>query len=50
MFYSERAGKMWNRHIKVPKIAPELLFAISGMNYSDRCQFYHFSVFSNQFI
>ena len=25
-FYSESAGEMWNRHIKVPKIAPELLF------------------------
>ena len=34
-FYSESGGEMWNRHIKVPKIAPELLFPISGMNCSD---------------
>ena len=31
-FYSESAGEMWNRHTKVPKIAPELLFRINGMN------------------
>ena len=36
MFYSESAGEMWNRHIKVPKIAPELLFRISDMNCSDK--------------
>ena len=35
-FYSESAREMWNRHIKVPKIAPELLFPISGMNCSDK--------------
>jgi hypothetical protein len=35
-FYSESAGEMWNRHIKVPKIAPELLFPISRMNCSDK--------------
>ena len=33
-FYSESAVEIWNRHIKVPKIAPELLFPISGMNFS----------------
>ena len=32
MFYSESAGEMWNRHIKVRQIAPELLFPLSGMN------------------
>ena len=31
-FYSKSAGEMLNRHMKVPKIAPELLFPISGMN------------------
>ena len=36
MFYSESAGEMWNHHINVPKIAPELLFPISGMNCSDK--------------
>ena len=35
-FYTESAGEMWNRHIKVPKIAPELLFPISCMNCSDK--------------
>ena len=34
-FYSEIAGEMWNRLIKVPKNAPELLFPINGMNCSD---------------
>ena len=33
-FNSESAVEMWNRHIKVPKIAPKLLFPISGMNSS----------------
>ena len=33
-FYSESNGEIWNRHIKVPKIAPALLFSISGMNFS----------------
>ena len=28
MFYSESAGKMWNRHVKVPKIVPGLLFSV----------------------
>jgi hypothetical protein len=27
-FYLESADEMWNRHIKVPKIAPEHLFLI----------------------
>ena len=35
-FYSEGAGEMWNRHIKVPKIVPELLFLVSDMNCSDK--------------
>ena len=35
-FYSESAGEMWNRHTKVPKIAPELFFPINGMNCSDK--------------
>ena len=41
-FYSESAGEMWNRHIKVPKIAPELLFPISGMNLSDKMLIFSF--------
>ena len=32
-FFSESAVEMWNRHIKVPKIAPEILFPISGIWY-----------------
>ena len=35
-FYSKSAGEMLNRHIKVPKIAPELLFPISGMKCGDK--------------
>ena len=35
MFTQKVADEMWNRHIKVQKIAPELLFPISGMNCSD---------------
>ena len=35
-FFWESAGEMWNRHIKVPKIAPEHLFPINGINCSDK--------------
>ena len=35
---------MWNRHIKVPKFAPELLFPVSVVNCSDKMLFSHFSV------
>ena len=35
---------MWDRHIKVPKFAPELLFPVSVMNCSDKMVFSHFSV------
>ena len=31
-FYSESAGEMWNRHIKVLKIVLWLLFPVSNMN------------------
>ena len=31
-FYLESAGEMWNRHIKVPKIVPGLLFTVSDIN------------------
>ena len=31
-FYSVSAGEIWNRHIKVPKIAPGLLFPVIDMN------------------
>ena len=41
-FYSESAGEMWNRHIKVPKIAPEVLFPISGRNCSDKMLIFSF--------
>ena len=34
MFYSESAGEMWNRHIKVPKIAPGPLFSNRNINCS----------------
>ena len=42
MFYSESADEMWNHHINVPKIAPELLFPISGMNCSDKMLIFSF--------
>ena len=35
-FYSESDGEMWNRHIKVPKIVPGLLFPVSDMNWSNK--------------
>ena len=35
-FYSESAGEMWNRHIKVPKIVPGLLFPVRHMNCSNK--------------
>ena len=35
-FNSESAVDMSNRHIKVPKIAPALLFPINGMNCSEK--------------
>ena len=42
MFYSKSAGEMWNRHIRVPKIAPKLLFPVSGMNCSDKMLIFTF--------
>ena len=42
MFYSESAGEVWNRHTKVPKIAPELLIPITGMNWSDKMAIFSF--------
>ena len=35
-FYSESAGEMWNRHIKVPKIVLGLLFPVRNMNCSNK--------------
>ena len=35
-FYSESAGEMWNRHIKVPNIVPGLLYPVSNMNCSNK--------------
>ena len=32
--FTQKLLEIWNRIIKVPKIAPELLFPISGMNFS----------------
>ena len=40
-FHSEIAGEI-NRHKKVPKIAPELLFLISGMNFSVKMLIFSF--------
>ena len=31
-FYSVSAGDIWNRHIKVPKIAPGILFPVIDTN------------------
>ena len=36
MFYSESAGEMWNRHIKVPKIVHGLLFPVGNMTCSNK--------------
>ena len=33
-FYSESAGEMWNRHIKVPKIVIRFIFPVSDINCS----------------
>ena len=41
-FYSESAGEMWNRHIKVPKIVPGLLFPVGDMNCSDKMLIFTF--------
>ena len=35
-FYSESAGEMWNRHIKVPKIVPRLLFPVRNICCSNK--------------
>ena len=35
-FYSESAGKLWNRHVKVPKIVSGLLFPVKNMDCSNR--------------
>ena len=35
-FYSESDDEMWNRHIKVPKIVPGLLFPVSDMKCSNK--------------
>ena len=42
MFISESAVKMWNRHIKVPKIAPALLFPISSMIFIEKTLIFSF--------
>ena len=39
-FYSESGEEMWNRHIKVPKIAPGLFFPVCNMNFSDKMLFF----------
>jgi hypothetical protein len=44
MFYWESAHEMWNRHIEVPKIAPELLFPINGINCNDKMAILSFFV------
>ena len=41
-FYSESAGEMWNRHIKVPKIVSGLLFPVSDMNWSNKMLIFTF--------
>ena len=41
-FYSERAGEMWNRHIKVPKIVRGLLFPVSDINCSNKIVIFTF--------
>ena len=42
MFYSKSAGEMWNRHIRVPKIAPKLLFPVGVMSCSDEMLIFTF--------
>ena len=41
-FYSESAGEMWNRHIRVPKIVPGLLFFVQNMNCSNKMMIFTF--------
>ena len=41
-FYSESAGEMWNRHIKVPKIVSGLLFPVSHINCSNKILIFTF--------
>ena len=41
-FISESAAKMSNRHIKVPKIAPALLFPISSMIFIEKTLIFSF--------
>ena len=41
-FYSESAGEMWNRHIKVPKIVPGPLFPVSDMSCGNKMVFLTF--------
>ena len=36
MFYSESAGEMRNRHVKVPKIVPGLLIPVRNMKCSNK--------------
>ena len=41
-FYSESAGEMWNRHIKLPKIVPGLLFPVTNINCSKKMMIFRF--------
>ena len=41
-FYSESAGEMWNRHIKVPKIVPGILFPVNDMNCGNKMLIFTF--------
>ena len=41
-FYSESAGEMWNRHIKVPKIVHGLFFPVGNMNCSNKMSIFRF--------
>ena len=40
--FTQKLLEIWNRIIKVPKIAPELLFPISGMNFSVKMLIFSF--------
>ena len=39
---------MWNSQIKVPKIAPELLFPVSAMNCRDKMLIFSFFLLNNK--
>lgn len=40
--YSESAGEMWNRHMKVPKIVHDLLILVGNINCTNKMSIFTF--------